>query len=158
MSEFMAAALAEAEASIAEGGLPIGSVIVAGGRIVGAGRNRYRQTGDPTAHAEMEAIRDAARRAGGDRDALLRGATCYTTMMPCEMCTGAIIRFELGRVVVAETRTYVDAGTRPLLERQGIAVEVLDDPASIRLVESYLEARADQAAVMRATDRRRLRL
>ncbi|HSS65928.1 MAG TPA: nucleoside deaminase, partial [Gammaproteobacteria bacterium] len=137
MPDPMAAAIAEARASVEENGLPIGSSVARKDRILGLGRNRFCQTGDPTSHAEMEAIRDVARRATGDVDVLLNGASIYTTMMPCEMCAGAIIRFGIGRVVVAETRTYTDPGTRQLLERQGITVEVSDEKVSIDLVEDF---------------------
>lgn len=148
MDEFMAAAHAEAEASVDEGGLPIGSVVVKDGAILGRGRNTLIQNGDPTGHAEMEAYRDAARNLLATRpprelgDALA-GATVYTTMMPCEMCTGAIIRFAAARVVVAETRTYADAGTAPLMESRGIAVEVRAEPECVALVEGYFERHPD---------------
>lgn len=154
----MQAALAEARAGADEGGYPIGSVVVRDGTVVGAGRNRFLQTGDPTSHAEMDAIRDAAAKTAGDVDALLKGATVYTTMMPCEMCAGAIIRFGIGRVVVGETRTYTDAGTEALMTRQDIAVEVLDDPECIAFVDDYVKAHPQWRDAMRARTRRRLRL
>ena len=156
MDKFMAAALNEARSSMAEEGYPIGSVVVRDGEIIGYGRNRFLQTGDPTTHAEMEAIRDAAKNAAGDVDAVLKSATVYTTMMPCEMCAGAIIRFGIARVVVGETQTYTDAGTRALMTRQDIRVEVLEDPACMALVEEYLSAFPEWAKVMRARTRRRL--
>lgn len=158
MDEFMAAALDEARLSMAEDGYPIGSVLVRDGKIAGRGRNRFLQTGDPTTHAEMEAIRDAAQNAGGGVDALLQGATVYTTMMPCEMCAGAIIRFGIERVVVGETRTYTDAGTETLMARQDIQVEVLEDPGCIALVEEYIESHPEWTQIMRARTRRRLAL
>lgn len=154
----MAAAIREARAGAEEDGLPIGSVVAREGEILGFGRNRFRQTGDPTSHAEIEAIRDAARRAPDDVDALLDGATIYTTMMPCEMCAGAIIRFRISRVVVAETRTYTDAGTRRLMERQGITVDVVDDLDSVTLVEEYCRRHPEWEAVMRARRRKFLAL
>lgn len=156
MSNPMTAAIEEARAGADENGLPIGSVVAREGGVLGRGRNRFRQTGDPTSHAEMEAIRDAARRAPEDVDALFQGATLYTTMMPCEMCAGAIIRFGISRVVVAETRTYTEAGTRQLLERQGITVEVTDEKASVRLVEDYCARHPEWEAMMRARNRKLL--
>ncbi len=146
MDPLMAEALAEARAGFEEGGAPIGSVVVKDEEILGRGRNTFFQTGDPTGHAEMEAFRDAARRAAAARppgpiEALLRGATVYTTMMPCLMCTGAIIRFGAARVVVGEARTYADAGTRALMERQGIEVIVLDEPECVALIEAYTNTR-----------------
>ena len=104
MNEFMKAAWDEVKIGLDEGNLPVGSVVVKDGQIIGVGRNRQHQTGDPTTHAELEAIRDAARRAPGqDPVDLLKNAICYTTMMPCPMCAGAIIRFGFSKVVVAET-------------------------------------------------------
>ena len=143
MDPFMAQALAEARAGLDEGGQPIGSVVVKDGVVLGRGRNTLYQNVDPTGHAEMEAYRDAARRIAAtippERvDAALRGATVYTTAMPCAMCAGAIIHFAATCVVVAETTTYSDSGTRSLMERQGIVVEVLDDAEIIALVRHYL--------------------
>lgn len=158
MDEFMAAAIEQARVGMTENGYPIGSVVVRDGKIAGRGRNRFLQTGDPTTHAEMEAIRDAAKKAGGEVDALLKGATVYTTMMPCEMCAGAIIRFGISRVVVGETRTYTDAGTETLMQRQDIEIEVLQAPECIEVVEAYLETHPEWTEVMRARTRRRLAL
>ena len=125
MGGFMQAAFEQAQMGMDEGGIPVGSVIVKDGQVLGVGRNRFSQTGDPTTHAEMEAIRDAASRASeAELATLLEGAICCTTMMPCEMCSGAIMRFGITRVVVGENQPYIDAGTQPLLESQGIAVEV----------------------------------
>ena len=146
MDEFMQAAFEQAQIGTQDGGFPVGSVIVKADRIVGAGHNRFTQSGDPTSHAELEAIRDTARRHGPEEgSALLGGATCYTTMMPCEMCSGAIIRFGLARVVVGETTSYTPAATRTLLERQGIEVEVHQESECIALAESYLAIHADEA-------------
>ncbi len=156
MDEFMTAALNEARSSMAEDGYPIGSVVVRDGEIIGYGRNRFLQTGDPTTHAELEAIRDAAKIATVDLDAVLKGATVYTTMMPCEMCAGAIIRFGITRVVVGETQTYTDAGTQVLMARQDIRVEVLEDPACVAVVEEYVKAFPEWTKAMRARNRRPL--
>lgn len=156
MNKLMVAAIDEARASVEEDGLPIGSVVARDDKVLGRGRNRFRQTGDPTSHAEMEAIRDAARRGLEDVDALFKGATIYTTMMPCEMCAGAIIRFGISRVVVAETRSYTEPGTRELMERQGITVEVIDENRSVALVESYCALHPEWEAVMRARKRKLL--
>lgn len=143
MDEFMLAAIDEARAGLDEGGHPIGSVLAKDGVLLGRGRNTWFQNADPTGHAEMEAYRDAARRAKDTKsldeiDELVRGGTVYTTMMPCEMCAGAIIRFGARRVVVGETTTYADAGTQALMERQGIRVDVMHSGECIALVEEYL--------------------
>jgi cytosine deaminase len=155
MDPHMAAAHQQAVNSLEEGGFPVGSVIVKDGQVVGAGFNRYAQTGDPTTHAEMEAIRDAAARAGdGELLDLLAGATCYTTMMPCEMCSGAIIRFGLAAVVVAEVSSYSPADTRGLLEERGIQVEIRDEEACKATVERYHVEHPLARGASRPSDRR----
>ncbi len=164
MDAFMAAALAEAQAGFEEGGSPIGAVLVKDGEILGRGRNVLMQRGDPTGHAEMEAYRDAARRAAATHapeeiEGLLRGGVMYTTMMPCEMCAGAIVRFSASRVVVGETTTYVESGTRLLMERRGIEVSVLQSVESIPHIELYLPRQPERRAAMtqRATPASRTR-
>lgn len=141
-AELMALAIKEACEGLEEGGEPVGSVVARDGLVLGRGRNRLRQNGDPTAHAEMEAYRDAACRLSqsGDVEGIepgLHGATVFTTAMPCEMCSGAILRFRADRVVVAEAKTYTPAGTQTLLERQGVAVEVWQDTAMLALIDTY---------------------
>jgi creatinine deaminase len=151
MDEFMQQAFAQAKQGHDEGNLPVGSVVVSDGVIIGRGRNRQHQTNDPTTHAELEAIRDASSRTdGNDIVSIFKGATCYTTMMPCPMCAGAIIRFGFSRVVVAETQSYADGGTKPLIERQGIVVDVQDHDQCVELVEAYLLERPDLSAKMKA--------
>ncbi|MCZ6663757.1 MAG: deaminase, partial [Gammaproteobacteria bacterium] len=94
------------------------------------------------------ASRAAATHAPGEIGDLLNGGTMYTTMMPCEMCAGAIIRFAAGRVVVGETKTYVDSGTQLLMERQGIEVTVLQSLECVALVEMYLRRYPERRAAM----------
>jgi creatinine deaminase len=158
MDDYLQAALEQARHSQREGGFPVGSVIVHDALIIGRGRNRVAQSGDSINHAEIEAIRDATAK-NDERGPLdsLHGATCYTTMMPCEMCAGAIIRFGIVKVVVAELASYVDAGTAPLMEKQGITVEVLDNSECIALVRAYFAEHPQQAELMQEK-RRRLRL
>ena len=159
MNEFMKAAWDEAKIGLDEGNLPVGSVVVKDGQIIGVGRNRQHQTGDPTTHAELEAIRGAARRAPGqDPVDLLKNAICYTTMMPCPMCAGAIIRFGFSKVVVAETQSYVDAGTQPLMERQGLSIEVRREESCIELVESYYQDHPEIGRIMKSAARGQLKL
>lgn len=153
MDDFMQAAFDEAKTAFDEGNIPVGSVLVKDGKVFGAGRNRHRQTGDPTTHAELEAIRDAAARSPGQFAELCQGATCYTTMLPCAMCSGAIIRFGFARVVVAETATIADSGTRALLERQGITVDLENHQACIELVESYLAIEPELSAALKSPTR-----
>ncbi len=155
MDRFLAAAHEQAVASLEEGGFPVGSVIVRSGEVIGAGFNRYTQTGDPTRHAEMEAIRDAAEHAGdGQLLDLLAGAICYTTMMPCEMCAGAIIRFGLAAVVVAEVSSYQAADTRALLEERGIEVEIRNEEACRLTVERYYLEHPQARGASRPSDYR----
>jgi creatinine deaminase len=155
MDPHMAAAHQQAVSSLEEGGFPVGSVIVKDGQVIGAGFNRYTQTGDPTTHAELEAIRDAAARVrDGEFLDLLAGATCYTTMMPCEMCSGAIIRFGLAAVVVAEVSSYSPADTRGLLEERGIRVEIRDEEACKATVERYYVRHPQARGVRRPSDHR----
>ena len=142
MDKFMIEAMAEARAGMAEGNSPIGSVFVKDGEILGRGRNTLMRTSDPTAHAEIEAYRDAAQNIAKtckpeEVQNALAGGIIYTTMMPCPMCAGAIIRFGAKAVVVAETQSYTDSGTKPFMERQGIEVSVLDAPESIAMMEEY---------------------
>lgn len=163
MNPFMAEALAEARAGLQAGGAPIGSILVKDGRVIGRGHNTVFQTGDPTAHAEMQAYRNAAAEAAAthDRDeveALIAGGEVYTTMMPCEMCAGAIIRFAARRVIVGEATTYAPADTKRLLERQGIEVVVLEEPSCIALVEDYLRRHPERRQAMATARRPRLNL
>jgi len=148
---FMAEALAEARFSLSVGGAPIGAALVKAGTLLGCGHNRLYQSGDPTSHAEMEAYRNAAERLASELpraeiEAALSDGTVYTTAMPCEMCAGAIIRFNAARVVVGETRTHPPPETRPLMERQGIEVVVLEDEDCVRLLDGYLTQYPDRRA------------
>ena len=155
MDRHLSAAHRAAVDSLEEGGFPVGSVIVKDGRVIGTGFNRYAQTGDPTTHAEMEAIRDAAHRVGdGDLLGRLSGATCYTTMMPCEMCAGAIIRFGLTKVVVAEVSSYHPADTGALLESRGIQLEIRDEEACKATVERYYVRHPKARGANRPSDQR----
>jgi cytosine deaminase len=155
VDQHLAAAHQQAINSLAEGGFPVGSVIVKDDRVIGAGFNRYTQTGDPTSHAEIEAMRDAAANAGeGEALDTLAGAICYTTMMPCEMCSGAIIRFGLTAVVVAEVSSYNPADTREFLEQRGVRVEILDEDECKATVESYYEKYPQARGSSRPSDHR----
>ena len=144
MDHWMAEAILEARVGFAEGGAPVGAVLVKSGGIIGRGRNRLYQSGDPTTHAEMEAYRDAAVRAEGkqkpeDVDLHLAECIVYTTAAPCEMCAGTIIRFAATQVVVGEATTYPISGTIEFMRYQGIQVVVLELAECIRLVEDYFQ-------------------
>ena len=120
-AEFLQAAIEEAALGLAEGGIPIGAVLVHGGRIVGRGHNRRVQRGSAVLHAEMDALEHAGRQAA----ALYREATLYTTLSPCAMCSGAVLLYGIPRVVIGEHRTF--QGEEDLLRSRGVAVVVLDD-------------------------------
>ena len=115
----MTAALAQARASLAAGGVPVGAVLATGSDIVAEGHNERVQLGDPVAHGEIACLRNAGRQSS------YREMTLYTTLSPCPMCTGAILLFQIPRVVVGEAETF--AGDLDFLIRQGVAVTLLDD-------------------------------
>lgn len=128
MDEFMQAAIAEAQAGFEEGGIPIGSVIVHEGRIIGRGHNRRVQQGSPILHGEMDAFENAGRQPA----AVYRECTLYTTLSPCSMCSGAILLYGIPRVVIGENRSFM--GEEELLRSRGVELTVLDDPACIDLM------------------------
>ena len=134
MHPFMQAALDEAREGLREGGIPIGSVLASGDRILGRGHNRRVQGGSVVLHAEM----DALERAGRQPARVYRGCTLYTTLSPCAMCSGAILLYGIPRVVVGENRTFV--GEEELLRSRGVTVEVLQDPACERLLGDFIRA------------------
>ena len=118
--EMMTLALGQARASLDGGGVPVGAVLAAGGQLIAAGHNERVQQGDPVAHGEISALRDAGRRPG------YLSTTLYTTLSPCQMCTGAILLFQIPRVVVGEAETY--AGDLAFLADRGVEIVLLDDP------------------------------
>ncbi len=134
MDEFMKAAIEEAEKGLQEGGIPIGSVLVHQGRIIGRGHNRRVQTGSVVLHGEMDALENAGRRPA----AVYRECTLYTTLSPCSMCTGAILLYGIPKVVIGENRTFM--GEEALLRSRGVTVEVLQDPTCITLMSGFIKA------------------
>ena len=125
----------------------------------GEAKAGIREGGDPTAHEEMETYRNAARKLRTDHGAnglegRLFGASVFTTAMPCEMCTGTILRFRAAHVVVAETATYRPAGTQPLMVRHGVTVDLLDDAQTITMIRQYLDAHPDRRAAFEHGDNR----
>jgi cytosine/creatinine deaminase len=132
MDEFMRAAIHEAEQGMREGGIPIGSVLVHEGVILGRGHNRRVQQGSAVLHGEM----DALERAGRQPARVYRECTIYTTLSPCAMCSGAILLYGIPRVVVGENRTFM--GEEELLRSRGVEVQVLQDPACIALMERFI--------------------
>jgi creatinine deaminase len=131
---FMQAAIDEARAGLAEGGIPIGSVLVIDGRIVGRGHNRRVQRGSAILHAEMDALENAGRLKAGD----YRRAVLYSTLSPCDMCSGTTLLYRIPRVVIGENRTF--RGPEDYVRSRGVIVEVLDDPECVRLMEEFIRA------------------
>ncbi len=129
---FLAAAIAEAEQELNEGGIPIGSVIVAQGKIIGRGHNRRVQKGSAVLHGEMDALENAGRQPAS----VYREATLYTTLSPCAMCSGAILLYGIRRVVIGENKTFL--GEEELLENRGVSLEVHQDPTCIRLMTDFI--------------------
>ena len=125
----MEVALGEARASLAAGGVPVGAALADGGRLVGAGHNERVQLGDPIAHGEIACLRNAGRQPS------YQGMTLYTTLSPCQMCTGAILLFQIPRVVVGEARTF--AGDLDFLRSRGVSVVLLDDAGCIAAMEEF---------------------
>ena len=134
MDRFMQAAIAEAQQGLAEGGIPIGSVIVHQGRIIGRGHNRRVQRGSAILHGEMDAFENAGRQPA----TVYREAVLYTTLSPCSMCCGAILLYGIPRVVIGENTTFM--GDEALLRSRGVTVEVLQDASCIRLMQDFIAA------------------
>jgi len=132
--QFLQAALEEARKSLQEGGIPIGSVLVHEGRIIGRGHNCRVQTGSPIDHGEMNCLRNAGRLSAG----VYRNCTIYSTLSPCPMCSGAIVLYKIPRVVVGENRTFL--GAEEYMRANGIRVDVVQDPACIALMTEFVRA------------------
>ncbi len=132
MDPFLEAAIEEARDGLREGGIPIGSVLVADGRILGRGHNRRQQAGSAVLHGEM----DALERAGRQPARVYRTSTLYTTLSPCAMCSGAILLYGIPRVVIGENRNF--RGEEDLLRGRGVAVEVVQDPECERLLADFI--------------------
>lgn len=135
MNPFMQAAIDEARAGLTEGGIPIGSVIVHDGRIIGRGHNRRVQQGSAVLHGEMDAFENAGRQPAS----VYRDCTLYTTLSPCSMCSGAILLYGIPKVIVGENRTFM--GEEDLLRSRGVVVEVLQDETCIALMRDFIAAK-----------------
>ena len=133
MDLFMQAAIAEAVAGLAEGGIPIGSVVVHEGTVVGRGHNRRVQQGSAILHGEMDALERTGRRPAS----FYRECTLYTTLSPCPMCTGAILLYRIPRVIVGENQSFL--GEEALLASRGVSVEVRADPRCLALMQEFMQ-------------------
>ena len=134
---FLRAAIAEAQQGRAEGGIPIGSVIVHEGRIIGRGHNRRVQKGSAILHGEMDALENGGRQ----KAAVYRQSILYTTLSPCSMCSGAILLYGIPRVIIGENRTFL--GDEDLLRSRGVHVEVVQDPECIAMMEKFIAEHPD---------------
>jgi cytosine deaminase len=134
MDKFLEAAIEEARQGLAEGGIPIGSALVIDGRIVGRGYNRRVQKGSAILHAEMDCLENAGRLKAAD----YQRATLYSTLSPCDMCSGATLLYGIPRVVIGENRTF--RGPEEYLRSRGIDLTVVDNEECVRLMREFIAA------------------
>jgi cytosine deaminase len=127
---FMLAAIAEAEKGLAEGGIPIGSVLVKDGKLIASGHNKRVQEDNPILHGEMDCLFNAGR-VGSYRDTVI-----YSTLMPCYMCAGTIVQFRIPKVIVGESRTF--SGARAFMEANGVEVVDLDLPECVKMMTEFI--------------------
>jgi creatinine deaminase len=132
MDAFMQAAIDEAKKGLAEGGIPIGSVIVHRGQIIGRGHNRRVQQGSAVLHGEMDAFENAGRQPAN----VYAESVLYTTLSPCSMCSGAILLYGIPKVVIGENQTFM--GEELLLRGRGVEVEVLQDASCVEMMRSFI--------------------
>ena len=130
----LAAAIAEARAGLEEGGIPIGSVLVIDGEIVARGHNRRVQRGSTVLHAEMDCLENAGRRSAAD----YQRAVLYSTLSPCDMCSGAVLLYKIPRVIVGENETF--RGPEEYLRSRGVSVDVVDNEECVQLMKAFIAA------------------
>jgi cytosine deaminase len=131
MDEFMEAAIAEAKQGLTEGGIPIGSVIIKDGQIVGRGHNKRVQDNDPVTHAEIDCLRNAGRIGS------YKGTTLYSTLMPCYLCAGAVVQFGIKKVIAGESATF--PGAKEFMESHGVEVIDLNLDECKQLMSEFIE-------------------
>ena len=137
MDQFLQAALEEAQKGLEEGGIPIGSVIVRNGEIIGRGHNKRIQQGSTVLHGEMDALENAGRLS----PATYRECTLYTTLSPCPMCSGAILLYKIPRVIIGENKTFL--GAEAHLRANGVELEVINDASCISMMETFIKTRPE---------------
>lgn len=137
MDQFLKAAIDEADKGLREGGIPIGSVIVYRGEIIGRGHNRRVQQGSVVLHGEMDAFENAGRQPAS----VYRDCTLYTTLSPCAMCSGTILLYGISKVVVGENVTFM--GEEELLRSRGVDVEVLQDDTCVQMMKAFITRRPE---------------
>lgn len=134
---FLQAAIEEARKGLTEGGIPIGSVLVIDGRIVGRGHNRRVQKESAILHAEMDAIENAGRLKAGD----YRRSVLYSTLSPCDMCSGTALLYRIPKIIIGENRTF--RGPEEYVRSRGVTVEIVDDPECVRLMEEFIRSKPE---------------
>ena len=132
MDEFMQAAIDEAKLGSSEGGIPIGSVLVHNGKIIGRGHNRRVQTGSPTLHGEMDALENAGRQSAS----VYQQSVIYTTLSPCSMCTGAILLYGIPKVVIGENQSFM--GEEALLKSRGVEIQLVDSTECKQMMNDFI--------------------
>lgn len=137
MDLFLQAAIDEAKLGLAEGGIPIGSVLVRNGQIIGRGHNRRVQQGSAILHGEMDALENAGRLPAS----VYKESVLYTTLSPCAMCTGAILLYGIPKVVIGENQTFM--GEEDLLRARGVVIEVVQDSTCIALMREFIAAKSE---------------
>lgn len=137
MNEFIDAALDEARKGLAEGGIPIGSVLVIDGRIVGRGHNRRVQRASAILHAEMDCLENAGRLTAGD----YQRSVLYSTLSPCDMCSGTALLYKIPRIVIGENQTF--QGPEAYVRSRGVKLEIVNDPRCIELMREFIRTRPD---------------
>jgi len=137
MDEFMQAAIDEAKAGLAKGGIPIGSVLVHNGKIIGRGHNKRVQTGSPTLHGEMDALENAGRQPAN----VYKQSVIYTTLSPCSMCTGAILLYGIPKVVIGENQSFM--GEEALLKSNGVDIQLIDSEECKQMMNDFMTAKPE---------------
>lgn len=133
MDKFLEAAIEEAEKGAAAGGIPIGSVLVLDGKIVGRGHNQRVQKGSATLHAEMDCLENSGRISAAD----YRRATLYSTLSPCDMCSGAALLYGIPKIIVGENRTF--RGPEDYVKSRGVELVVVDNEKCVQLMETFIK-------------------
>ncbi len=137
MDAFLAAAIEEAKAGLKEGGIPIGSVLVLGGKIIGRGHNRRVQKSSAILHAEMDCLENAGRLTSRD----YKSTTLFSTLSPCDMCSGTALLYKIPKIVIGENKTF--QGPEGYTRSRGVILEILNDPICIKLMEDFIRARPE---------------
>lgn len=137
MDQYLQAAIDEAKAGMDEGGIPIGSVLVIDGKIVGRGHNRRLQKGSAILHAEMDALENAGRLTARD----YQRATLYSTLSPCDMCSGTALLYKIPRIIIGENRTF--RGPEDYVKSRGVHLTIVDDPTCVALMRDFIARRPE---------------